>query len=237
VENESKISILIIEADENVLTTNKRVLQRAFGGNAGCRGVRSFDEARKVLRDKDSAFDLILFDIMLSDGFGLDHIPVIHAASDAPILIMSTKNTPHDIIEGIERGGDNYITKPYEPEVFTKLVRDMVRRERKREVMRPTVTVIRGKLTLDLIAGRAYIGGLDIGLDKNEFATLSVLVREEGKIIDADNLLKMIRKSEMGNDRVALWEKISSLRSKLESGNSGYTISIHGEGYCFETKT
>jgi len=235
VNKESKTHILIIENDENVLLTNKRVLTRALGGNILFYSARSITEARESLRKKDVIYDAILLDVMLPDGSGLEFIPEIHSLTDAPILILSARNTPPDITKGIERGGDYFIAKPYEPETMTTLVHAMLNRERNRGTPVPTMTITRGKLTLDLIANRAYIGGIDMGLMPKEFALLSFLMREEDKAISAEQLYKSICKSETDIDKQTFQKHISTLRLKLESGECGYTIrNAHDKGYCFE---
>jgi len=233
-DTEGKTLILIIENDEHVLLTNKRILSRALCGNVLFHCARSLAKARGFLREKDMVYDAILLDIMLPDGSGLEFIPEIHTATDAPILILSARNTPIDIIEGIERGGDNYIAKPYEPEALATLVLAMLHRERKRITSGLAMTIARGKLTLDLIANRAYIGGIDMGLMPKEFALLSILMLEEDKTISAERLYERILKSETEADKRSLQKHISTLRSKLESGECGYTIrSVQGKGYCF----
>jgi len=232
-------NILLIEADENLLITNRRVLQRALGSNTFFECVRTLNDAKKILSDKTNAFDLILLGIILPDGSGLEFIPTLHALSDAPTLILSAKSTPIDVIEGIEKGGDNYIALPYEPEVMATLVSAMLNREKKREPIKtaiPSITIVRDKLTLDLIAKRAYISGIDARLNKKDFDLLSLLVRDEGKAISADRLYEIIWKSEIGSNKRMLQKQISTLSAILENGDSGYRIrDENGEKYCFES--
>jgi len=197
--------------------------------------VRTLKEARKTLTAKKTEYDLILLDIMLPDGSGLEFIPEIHAVSDAPTLILSTMIVPPDIIKGIERGGDKFIAMPYEPETLTTLVKSMLKREKKSVPAAPSITIVRGNLTLDLIKKRAYISGIDMGLEGKEFPLLSLLVRDEGKTVGATGLLKTVFKSDDESDINTLHKQISALCTKLESGECGYTIkNIHSEGFRFE---
>ena len=234
-DNEGNTTVLFIEEDENVITTNKRVLSKALKGKIHSFSVRTLKEARKTLPAKKTAYDLILLDIRLPDGSGLELIPEIHALTDAPILILSTSIIPPDIIKGIERGGDNHIIAPYEPEAMVALVQVMLKREKKPGSTAPSITIIRGNLTLDLIAKQTYISGIDAGLEGKEFPLLSLLVREEGKTISASRLFEAIFKSDTENDISIVHKLISALNIKLESGECGYTIrNIYGEGFRFE---
>ena len=226
----------MIEDNENVLTTNERVLTRAFGRAVRCFKARTLAAARDALRDRTVNYHLIILDIMLPDGSGLDFIPEIHAATGAPILILSAKNTPSDVIEGITRGGDNYITKPYEPEAMTALALAMLRREEKRGKPEPVKTIIRGTLTLDLVANRAYMNGTDAGLKPKEFSLLLMLIQNEGQTITAKDLYETVWKLPANEDIRTVWSHISKMKKKLSITDfTPLTITVErNNGYRFE---
>jgi len=230
----NKKHVLMIEDDENVLTTNVRVLTRASGGVLCCYKARTLAEARDAIAKL--GYDLIILDIMLPDGSGLDFIPEIHAATNAPILILSARNTPSDIIEGITRGGDNYITKPYEPEAMTAIALAMLRREEKRAKPEPAKTITRGPLTLDIVASRANINGTDSGLKPKEYALLSTLVQNEGRLVSAKELYETVWNLPVNDDVRTVWSHISKLKKKLLITDfTPLTITVErGNGYCFE---
>jgi len=234
-ENANKKHILMIDDEETVLTLNQRVLKRASGGAVLCFKARTLAEARNALRDKERDFDLIILDIMLPDGSGLDFADEIHAESYAPILMLSAKNTPKDIIAGAARGGDNYITKPYDPDAMAALALAMLRREAGRVKAEPLKTVTLESLTIDIVAGRAFLSGDDMLLTPKEFALLSMLVQNNGTTVSAQWLYEQIWKVPIGDDKRTLQKHISVLRKKLEDGKCGYTVrAVYGEGYCFE---
>ena len=224
-------NVLLVEDDKDISALNKKMLEST--GKYNVRLAMTLTEARRQI----AAFppDIIILDIMLPDGSGLEFIPEIHAVTDAPTLVISTRNTPLDTIRGIERGGDNYIATPYEPEAMTTLVQSMLRREKKPVSAAPSITIVRSNLTLDLIAKRAYLSGIDMGLEGKEFPLLSLLVRDEGKTVGATGLLKTVFKSDDESDINTLHKQISALCTKLESGECGYTIkNIHSDGFRFE---
>ena len=227
----NKSLILMIDDEKNVLTLNEQILTYA-SSSIVCHKAQTLAEARAKLRSAVQDYDLFILDIMLPDGSGLDFIEEIHAISSAPILVLSAKNTPRDIIRGVARGGDNYITKPYDPEAMAALALAMLRREEKHGRQELVKTISRGALSLDLVAHRAYVGGNDILLKPKEFALLLVLMQEEGATISAERLYEAIWKAPVGKDKRPLQKQVSNLRTRLEQGGSGYTIlSVYGEGY------
>lgn len=231
----NKKNILMIEDEENVLTLNERVLTRA-SGNIMCFKARTLAEAEKALKNDDMEYDLIILDIMLPDGSGYDFIDGIHSATGAPILILSARNTPRDIIKGTARGGDNYITKPYDPEAMAALALAMLRREDKLRKQETVKTITRGQLTLDLIANRAYLNGEDAGLKPKEFALLLTLVQNEGEIVSATELYEAAWKLPAIDDTRTVKSHISKLRTKLSiDEHTPLTIVVeYRRGYRFE---
>lgn len=226
--------ILMIEDEESVLTLNERVLTRA-NNSIVCFKARTLGEARDMLvcgRD----YDLIILDLMLPDGSGLDFISEINKVSSAPILILSAKNTPADIIEGAARGGDNYITKPYDPEAMAALAGAMLRREEKRREALQPGPVSRGPLTLDIASRRAYIDGKDAGLSPKEFALILTFVQNEGKTLSAEELYEAAWKLPAIEDTRTIKTHISKLRKKLSiSDNPPLSICVeYRSGYRFE---
>jgi len=229
-DNDNQKYILMIEDEENVLTLNERVLTRA-SGNILCFKARTLAEARAALKLSEWDYDLIILDVMLPDGSGLDFINEIRDATEAPILILSAKDTAKDVIEGTARGGDNYITKPYDPEVMAAISLAMMRREEKREQKGPAMTLACGPLTLDLMSTRAYMDGTDVRLRPKEFVLLLTLVQNEGKIVPAKKLYEAAWGLPANDDTRTVKTHVSRLRTKL-SINEYTPLTITGEYGC-----
>lgn len=227
-----KKHILMIEDEENVLALNERTLVRFSGGAFRCDKARSLAEARTILADTPEDFDLIMLDITLPDGSGLDFVDEAHAVSHAPILILSARNTREEVIEGLQRGGDNYITKPYDPDDLCARVFAMLRREDDRR-NEPPEKITCGAITLDLVAGRAEISGADMLLTGKEFALLSLFAQNEGRTMSAEYLYEKIWKQPMTGDDGAIKNIVYKLRKKL--ADTGYAITNErSEGYTFQ---
>lgn len=227
--------VLMVEDSADILHLNGKWLAEAGFATAS---AETLTAARKILAEQPP--DIIVLDILLPDGNGFDFLPELQTLSDAPILFCTIKNEDIDIVRGLKGGGDDYIPKPYNVEILVARVEAMWRREQENRekilaAKSPERIIKRGPLKLDLAANRAYINGKDMLLKPKEFALLSMLMQEEGKVISAERLFETVWKAPVGDDKGALKRQASSLRKKLESEACGYTVkNAYGEGYCFE---
>jgi len=171
----------------------------------------------------------VLLDLMLPDGDGLDLADEIHAATTAPILMLSAKNAPHDVVEGLLRGGDGYMTKPYRVDELCARVLAMLRQESRRP---PVGNLRRGQLTLDVMAGRAYLAGQDLLLTPQECALLQFFLRNEGRVVSYEEVYIAVWRQPLAGSLDALRAAVSKLRRKLEPG--GFCIDMsRNTGYRF----
>ena len=174
--------------------------------------------------------DLIILDVHLPDGNGLDFLRQLRKTSTVPVLALTNDDQEKDIVLGFESGCDDYVAKPYTFPVLYARIEALLRR-----AATNAETLIKGGLTLDKASNRAYLNGNDLPLKPKEFALLQTLAQNEGTIMSAVQLYERIWKAPLGDDKRTLQTHISSLRKKLETEDFGYTIStVYGAGYCFE---
>lgn len=221
----NKKTILLVEDDEDMLYNNEALLKM--------RGYRTLATetlagAAALLEQENP--DLILLDVNMPDGSGFDFITEIHKTSDIPVIFLTCRTDKADEIDGLTRGGCDYITKPFDIGVL------LTRIEKQLQKARPPKMITRGPLTLDLIASRATLYGEDLSLAGKEFALLSLLVRHEGETLTKEYLYEAAWSQPMAGDSNAVWVQLSRLKSKLEAGSGG-KISIENyrnEGYALE---
>jgi DNA-binding response OmpR family regulator len=214
-------NILLIEDDREIQENNKDLLES--GGNYAVRTAMNLAEARKQITKKTP--DIIVLDIMMPDGSGLDFIKEIN---DIPVLLLTALGENSDIVKGLEAGGDDYLAKPYDDNVLLARIESLLRRTEPRI----SKTLTKGPLLLDTIARRAYIDNDDLLLTHKEFACLLMLAQNEGHIISASTIYEQIWKQKLEDDKNTLKATISTLRKKIES--SGYAITVSREqGYTF----
>ena len=218
--------VLMVEDNENVLALNRAVLE-----HEGCSVLtaRSIAETRSVLADAPP-IDVVVLDLLLPDGDGLDFIPELRRRTSAPVLVLTCKRDYADIVEGLTGGADDYMTKPYRIE---ELLARITALARKCDAEHPPTRVTRGLLALDAVSHRAYLRGEDLLLKPREFAVLQYLVRREGEHTPAERLYEEVWNLPATSGMSAVKTVVSRLRKKL--AGSGYAItSGRGKGYCFK---
>ena len=215
--------LLLVEDEPSVQANNKKILNRR---GYALRQAFTLAEARAHIREELPR--AVVLDIQLPDGSGLELLHELRQTSNIPVLMLTAMGTPQDIIRGLEGGGDDYLTKPYELAVFLMRVEALLRRAS----IVPEVLGI-GPLKLDPASVKAFINGEDMALSQKEYSLLQQFVQNTEKILSAEYLYKKVWGQEMLDDDNALKVAISKLRAKL--ADSGYTITVsRGKGYYFE---
>lgn len=224
------VTVLLVEDDENILRTNRRILERE-GYTVLC--ARTLKAARELLVWNTP--DALVLDIMLPDGNGLAFCEEIRPALSAPVLFLTALDEKSEIIEGLVAGGNDYITKPYDVDEFLARINAQLRFVWMNQWNAGRHgRLIRDTLMLDLTAQRAYLDGKDMLLTQKEYSLLLLLARSEGKTLSSEYLYRSVWNLPM-NDNRTLKKHISTVRKKLEEGKCKYTIaSVYGKGYTFE---
>jgi DNA-binding response OmpR family regulator len=213
-------NILFVEDDREIQENNKDLLESA---TYAVRTALNLAEAREQISKETP--DIIVLDIMLPDGSGLDFIKEIN---DIPVLLLTALGDSNDVVKGLKAGGDDYLAKPYDDNVLLARIESLLRRTESRVPK----TLTKGPLSLDTIARRAYIDNNDLLLTHKEFACLLMLAQNEGHIISARVIFEQIWKQKLEDDKNTLKATISTLRKKIEP--SGYAITVSREhGYTF----
>lgn len=215
--------ILLVEDNEQILSGNKRMLEWSGYDIMTALTLR---EAREKMADQKT--DVIVLDIMLPDGSGLDFMRELRRDSDIPILLLTGLSTSEDKVRGLREGGDDYLTKPYDFEELLARIEALLRR-----AGRVPDVLHKNSLKLDVVSGQAFCGDEDLLLTKKEFAVLLLLVQNEGKIVSAEYLYEKAWNQPMSGDKNAVQTAVSKLRKKIEP--SGYEITTErGQGYKYQ---
>jgi len=218
-------TILCVEDNPKVQMFNKPLLE-AKGFTVEL--AYTLAEAREAVERKMP--DLIILDIRLPDGSGLDFLIELRKTSNVPVIALTDKKEDIDIIEGMASGCDDYMPKPFSFPVLYARIEGLLRRASKV----PDI-LEKGALKLDILAGQAFIRGEDILLAQKEFSLLLLFAQNEGKMMGVEYIYEKIWNAPIGNDKTALQNRVSAIRKKLEDKNFDYTVrSIYGKGYCFE---
>ena len=216
--------ILLIEDNEQILEGNRYFLStRGYTINT----AKTLDEGTAAIQQW--APDLIILDIMLPDGSGLDFLARLRHSSDIPVLLLTGLSAPADMVRGLERGGDDYLPKPYDFSVLLARVEALFRR-----ATRVPEIWEKGALRLDILSNQAFLNGEDMLLTPKQFALLLLLARNEGRILSPEYLYETIWKMPHTSDSNALWKQMSHLKAKLADRDGIDLVMYRGEGYCLD---
>ena len=212
--------ILLVEDNEQIMRGNERMLARRGYAVAA---ALTLGEARQAIGAQMP--DLIVLDIMLPDGSGLDFMGEIRQSSKVPILLLTGLTTPEDVVRGLTAGGDDYLAKPYDFGVLMARVEALLRRA---EQIPEKLT--RDRLILDVAANVAKLDGTDLLLTQKEFAMLLIFTQNEERFISTEYLYEKVWKQPMAGDSQSLKKTVHRLREKIK--DSGWHIEFsRGEGY------
>tara|TARA_B100001250_G_scaffold410686_1_gene437632 strand:+ start:3322 stop:4008 length:687 start_codon:yes stop_codon:yes gene_type:complete len=192
----------------------------------------SISDAQIIIKSKDVS--LIILDLMLPDGSGLDLCRGIKSdplTESIPIIILTAKDDEVDRVVGFELGADDYVTKPFSVrELILRIKAVLKRGQTKKEI----VEVERqfGDLKIDINSHEVYVDNNQINLTALEFKLLNKLVETRGRVQSRDQLLEDVWGYSSGVTTRTVDTHIKRLRSKLGSMGK-YVQTIRGVGYKF----
>ena len=223
-ESQNRKTILLVEDNEQVMDGNKRMLERA-GYETAC--ALMLADARALISERMP--DLIILDIMLPDGSGLDFMAEVRSteSSRTPILLLTGLRGVDDRVRGLKEGGDDYLTKPYDFEELLARVEALLRRAQS-----VPETIRKGTLVLETFSNNAFIGDEDLVLTGREFDVLFMLVLNEDKMLRTEDIYEKIWKQPLTGDKNAIQTIISRLRKKIEPSGHGIEA-VRKAGYIF----
>lgn len=227
---EEPFKIAIIE-DDAALRENVIKLLSKYGYDAV--GIEDF---RNVLGEVERISPkLILLDINLPYFDGFYFIRTIRRTSTIPIMVISARNTTGDQIMGMELGADDYLLKPFEPEILLTKVKAIIRRIYGELSKETTKALSIGALTLDGINFKASYEGKAVLLSKNEFKILKRLMEAHGKVVARELLFEDIWDDKDFVDENTLTVNVTRVKGKLEElGLKNVIKTRRGLGYMLE---
>jgi two-component system KDP operon response regulator KdpE len=182
--------------------------------------------------------DLIILDVLMPEMDGWTTCRRIREVSNVPIIMLTARDRPQDIIRGLDEGADEYVTKPFEMSVLLARVRAVLRRVSLPPTLRQKEDVSYSDeyLTFNPVDRRVMIDGELVKLTPTEYNLLALLIKNSGRVLPYRSLLEQVWGWEYIDDvdylRVYIWH----LRRKLEPDpkNPRYVLTEHGVGYRFE---
>lgn len=190
--------------------------------------VHTVEDARKIL--KNNEFDLLILDINLPDGSGLDLMKEQkNLSDDTPIILLTANDMEIDIVSGLELGADDYITKPFSLAIFRARVNNQLRR--KKPNINNVFKIDDYYFDFDNMIYRK--NQKIIELSKTEQKLLRLLVENRGHTLTRELLVDKIWGSEYVDEN-ALTVTVKRLRGKIEDNE--YLKTVYGIGYTWAVK-
>ena len=213
--------ILVVDDDVRL-----RELLRKYLSENGFFVVTASDAADARGKLENLAFDLIVLDLMMPGETGLDFTKSFRATSNVPILMLTAMGEPGDRIEGLEKGADDYLAKPFEPRELVLRIHSILRRLPRRPEIPPEVRL--GHVTFDLARDELRRDGVPVRLTEVEAALLRRLAEKPGSILSREEL-----SLNTGAGRRAVDVQVTRLRRKIEQDPKlpRYLQTVRGKGY------
>jgi two-component system, OmpR family, catabolic regulation response regulator CreB len=178
--------------------------------------------------------DMLILDVGLPDGSGLDLCRDLRVHSNLPVLMLSAHGEEIDRVLGLELGADDYVSKPFSPRELLARVRGMLRRARMQAA--PMTPAGARPFDIDLAGQRISLMGRTLPLTRREFGLLADLLRHPGRIRSRDELLSAVWGTDSDSTDRTVDTHIKTLRAKLQEAAPGreYIVTHRGMGYCID---
>lgn len=226
--------ILLLEDDKSLNRGISLKLQKEGYEVLSAFGVT---EAEEVFRTNQ--IDLIISDITMDDGNGLDFAREVRKKSDVHILFLTALDQEVDIVNGYDVGADDYITKPFSLMVLISKVNAIMRRiESRQNGSEETGELYAEDICMQSVQMKVYKGGEELNLSKKEIQLLHYFLEHPGQIISKEQILEAV----WGLDGQFVDDNtvpvtISRLKKRLSSNEEGeYIKNVRGLGYLWTTK-
>ena len=220
--------ILIVEDDRALSQGIRLALDQAGRQFTQCHTLREAEEALAAHPPQ-----LVILDLNLPDGNGLDLLRRLRAAGNTtPVLMLTARSEVHDKVQGLDSGADYYLTKPFEPKELLACVRALTRRQPE---LRNMDNLVCGDLTLEKSTFTLSCGERTVRLSRKEYDMMELLILNQKQVLTKENLLLKIwgYESDAEDNNVEVY--ISFLRKKLDHLHSRVKIkTIRMVGYCLE---
>lgn len=202
-------TVLIVEDDEEA----RAVLVRELGSR-GYRTQEAADGRAALERWEVSRPDVVLLDLGLPDMDGLEVIRRIRRDAMTPIVILSGRYAEREKVEALERGADDYVTKPFGLAELHARLRVALRRAAGPAAAADARIVV-GPLVFDASRHEVAVGGVPVALTPREFELLRVLLGEQGRVVTKGKLLRAVWGQAYQGEDSYVYVHVSQLRHKL----------------------
>jgi len=220
--------VLIIEDEERLARNIAQILSENESFAVDC----SFDGQDGLHMAQSNPYDLIILDLRLPKKNGLDILKSLRSRGNpTPILILTACAMPTDVVRGLEAGGDDYLTKPFDMAELAARCKALIRRA----YGKPNPVIQVGCVTIDTACRSVVADGRPVSLTAMEYQTLLYLAMRAGRVVSKEELLEHLYDFNCERFSNVIEVYISSLRKKLDPDKMHNLIQTHrNQGYMLQ---
>jgi two-component system KDP operon response regulator KdpE len=222
--------------DVVVLIEDDRAMRRILGTALTAHGFRvieasTCEEGERAIAEARP--EVILLDLGLPDGDGIELLRRIRAMSIAPVIVVSARQEEDDKVLAIEAGADDYMTKPFGMRELVARIRLALRHARGRAVDEPVVSI--GPIRIDQARHIVERDGASVHLTPIEFRIVAMLARSVGKVVTHEQLIAAVWGGATAEQTHGLRVHMAAIRRKLEAdpARPRWLLTEAGVGYRF----
>jgi len=220
VESSARPRILLVEDDPTIREMTQLALQRdGFAVDTagdGATGLSAF---------RSQAPDVVLLDVMLPGVDGVSVCRTIREGSVVPIVMLTARTDPIDVVLGLEAGADDYVTKPFEPSILAARLRAVLRRVARHDAS-PILHV--RQLMIDRAGMEVHVAGEPVSLTPTEYRLLLELAEHSGVVCSRERLLEEVWGYVWAGDTRLVDMHVRRLRAKI---GADMIETVRGAGY------
>ena len=223
-----KQKILVVEDDP---ATREAIISALRWAGFLCTEAGDATRARHVIGNYRP--DLVVLDLGLPNGDGLELLTDLRRGDDLPVVVCSGRDSELDRVGGLDVGADDYVTKPFSPRELALRVRSVLRRVGTASASGLNVLSF-GDVTIDVDAHEVTLAGKPVSLTAREFDLLVFLARNQRVAFSRAQLLKNVwRNAEKSRSEATVTEHVRRLRRKIgdDNENPRHLCAVRGVGY------
>jgi DNA-binding response OmpR family regulator len=217
-------TILVVEDETSIAS-----FVAAYLRNAGYTATTAATAQAALIQLAGESPALVILDLNLPDGDGVELCRRIRKTSDVPILMLTARDEDIDKIIGLEVGADDYMTKPFNPRELVARVKSILRRAAPERRRTDTDELHHGDLTINAGKREVHVGDEEIRLAPKEFDLLWELLDHRGIVLTRDQLLERVWGYTFAGDTRTVDVHVRQIRRKL--GDASPIVTVWGVGY------
>ena len=215
--------ILVVEDHPNLRHSIVRILEESGYETVGAETLAA---ARQAM---SAAVTLVILDLMLPDGNGLDWLTELRAGGNrTPVMVLTARDSIKDRVTGLDGGADDYLVKPFSLDELLARIRALLRRD-----SNPTSAGLAvGDLSVDLLSRIATRASIPLELQSRQFELLVYLMRHANQVVTREMISRDVWKEATATWTNVIEVHVNQLRKQLErSGGPSVLHTVRGKGY------